>query len=320
MPFSDDLYDRILKHPREQDPGIDSLLVVSGYATAAMASYHIEDLQKENREIKTDLIVGMTPRDGILESDHKGFIDLVNKFPNRFSCRYIVGNHPVHSKLYVWCEKEIPKVAFTGSANYTQTALLSRQGELVTDCDPNFGFDYFYSFESATIFCDDPYVGNSTKIYRREVQQRNSTIAQPAEDSSDFPSVDVTLIQRGEQVGKRSGLNWGQRPEEGRDPNQAYIPLRADIYRSDFFPEIGQHFTVITDDNITLTCSRAQQNGKAIHTPLNNSEVGKYFRSRLDVPDGEIVTLEHLERYGRTDVTFFKLDEENYYMDFRRKS
>ena len=30
------------------------------------------------------------------------------------------------------------------------------------------------------------------------------------------------------------GLNWGQR--ENRDPNQAYLQLEPDVYKSDFFP------------------------------------------------------------------------------------
>jgi hypothetical protein len=34
------------------------------------------------------------------------------------------------------------------------------------------------------------------------------------------------------------------------------------------------------------------------------------------MPNGSYISRTDLENYGRTDVTFYKLDEEQYYMDF----
>ena len=59
-----------------------------------------------------------------------------------------------------------------------------------------------------------------------------------------------------------------------------------------------------------------QQNDKAITTPARNSDLGEYFRNRLGLANGDFVTREDLDRYGRTNVIFIKLDEETYYMDF----
>ncbi len=85
-----------------------------------------------------------------------------------------------------------------------------------------------------------------------------------------------------------------------------------------FFPDIGVQFTVYTDNDKVLICTRAQQNGKAIHTPHDNSIIGKYFRERLGLRLGALVRKEDLERYGRTDIVFYKIDNETYYMDFSR--
>lgn len=307
MLLTKDLYEDLLVKPQKENSNLNSLLVFSGYATAAMASYYLEDLEKrEVSDIKIDLILGMTPRDGLRESDHKGFVSLMNEFSGKFSCSYMMNDQsPVHSKLYVWCQDEIPRMAFVGSANYTQTALLSKQGEVMADCDPQSGFDYFNSFDSKTIYCNNDEVEDFIKLSRS---------AEKSGDETEFDFVNVSFLTGKQQVGDISGLNWGQR--SGRNPNQAYIPLRAPVYRTDFFPGIGKHFTVLTDDKKILICSRAQQRGKAIHTPLNNSQMGEYFRNRLGVPNGAKVTREHLEKYGRTDVKFLKIDEENYYMDF----
>lgn len=59
-----------------------------------------------------------------------------------------------------------------------------------------------------------------------------------------------------------------------------------------------------------------QQGDKAITTPENNSKLGEYFRYRLGLPNGAFVTKNDLIRYGRTDVDFYKIDDEQYYMDF----
>ncbi len=77
-----------------------------------------------------------------------------------------------------------------------------------------------------------------------------------------------------------------------------------------------QHFLVITDDNHTLLLRVEQQNDKAITTPESNAKIGEYFRSRLSLEEGAYVWKADLERYGRTNVTFYKIDDEQFYMDF----
>lgn len=124
----------------------------------------------------------------------------------------------------------------------------------------------------------------------------------------------LSLLQRGGVVAEKSGLNWGQRP--GRDLNQAYIPLPSRIAKIGFFPLNKAHFTVLTDDRKQLILRIEQQEDKAITTPLSNALLGEYFRNRLGLANGQYVTKSDLERYGRTEVDFYKLDDETFYMDF----
>ena len=124
------------------------------------------------------------------------------------------------------------------------------------------------------------------------------------------------MLTKTGEIHNKGGLNWGQR--EGREPNQAYIQLPPVVYKSNFFPLRATHFTVLTDDNKTLICTRAQKDkfGNAIETPHNNSLLGEYFRNRLGLSNGSFITKQDLVKYGRTDITFYKIDDENYYMDF----
>lgn len=117
-----------------------------------------------------------------------------------------------------------------------------------------------------------------------------------------------------EKVPARSGLNWGQRPR--RNQNQAYLPVPAEVQRSNFFPEKGTEFQAIADDGTEFKFVRAQVNGKGIHSLPTNDLIGAYFRSRLKLESGELIVLTHLLLYGRTTVDFYKIDVDLFYMDF----
>lgn len=107
------------------------------------------------------------------------------------------------------------------------------------------------------------------------------------------------------------GLNWGNR--DNRDPNQAYLQLTPEIYKSKFFPEKGKYFIVETDDNKTLILNRAQKGiGTALQTPENNALLGLYIRSRLGIADGLEITKEDVIKSGITDLFFFKKDDLHY--------
>ncbi|WP_083849419.1 restriction endonuclease PLD domain-containing protein [Spirochaeta africana] len=133
----------------------------------------------------------------------------------------------------------------------------------------------------------------------------------------DYPYERLPLtIRKGnnEQVPYTSGLNWGQRP--GRNQDQAYLAVPAHIQKSGFFPLAGEIFKVYTDDGEIWDCARRQANGKAIHTIDDNSKLGLYFRKRLNLYPGDLITINHLLNYGRTSVEFYKKSRYEFILDF----
>ena len=114
------------------------------------------------------------------------------------------------------------------------------------------------------------------------------------------------------------GLNWGQR--DGREANQSYLQLDSEVYNSNFFPKKGTYFLVNTDDSETFVMTRAQKtdDGTAIQTPEKNSILGLYIRKRLGVTEGLEITKEHILDYGRIEMTFKKVDERHFYLDFSK--
>ncbi len=315
--FNSAMVDRILIEPIKR--GAQQLLMLSGYATPTMASWHmirIKELKMAPIDIK--LIVGMTNYDGLTIDAHEGFKQLVNAQNgsdfSKFQCQYIYQGAPVHSKLYIWLKDGKPLEACTGSANYTQAGFSIGRREYIVPCNPQEAFNYYNQIECDSIYCTHSEVeDNIVFTPMHPVLDSESEHTQALRGEGIVP-IKLSLLARNGETGTRSGLNWGQR--DGREPNQAYIGLPASIARSGFFPVEKQHFSVVTDDNKQLILRVEQQNDKAITTPMNNSLLGEYFRNRIGVANGAYVWRADLERYGRTDIDFYKLDDEHYYMDF----
>lgn len=323
------LYENCLIKPVRETSSIDELLIVSGYASAGMGTQHIADLKEAlgARAPKVRLIYGMATESGISSVQHEGFKHLCDS-TGRFSCSYLVRGEAVHAKVYVWCANGQPVVAFAGSANYSHNAFreANTRREVLTRCPEQKAFDYFRSLVRDTAECtDDAAVREVVGRYRhREPSVSPLGIIQIETDRNSrwyrCQKITASLLKEGGRISERgrvhtrAGLNWGQRP--GREPNQAYIPLKTSLEFSGFFPPLGECFTMLTDDGKVLECVTAQEHAKAIETYKSNRELGLYFRTRLGLQSGAYVNTEDLIRYGRTDVTIYKIDDENFALDF----
>ncbi|MDR0320822.1 MAG: NgoFVII family restriction endonuclease [Treponema sp.] len=323
-----DLYNEVLLKPCLE--GADTLKIISGYATSAMAFHHLEELTNKNSNIHISLLLGMCPSDGISFSNHRGFLNIINSaYSNKFTCGYIFKYPPVHSKLYIWCKKNKLYRSFIGSANYTQNAFSKKQREVLAEINDNNVINYFSMVEKDSIYCENQEADQLIRIYNdknyykshlHEERDDRNTMIVPTQDEVEKRTI-LLVDRRTGEVQNVAGLNWGHRRNNpNRNRNEAYIQLPPDVYRSDFFPPKPQHFTVITDDSKTFICRRAQKTGTpgtAIETPHNNALLGEYFRNRMGLANGAFVTRRDLDNYGRIDVTFYKFDDENYYMDFQ---
>ena len=302
------LFRQVLLDPAKDFHG-GQLRIVSGFATANMADRHMEYLSKLEIDISIDLIVGMTAGQGIEEAQHRAFCKLSTSKPWElgFQCQYVSERPPVHAKTYVWLDKNgNPKLAFCGSANYTLSGFGKGQIEFMSATDPLVANQFYDRMLPISKDCNHPDIENMVRLLPSRERLRQG---------GDLETVRLSLFHSGrDETPKRSGINWGQR--QNRNKDQAYIHIPVNIQDSDFFPDRKQQFTVLTDDGVSFICVRAQDNGKGIHTTQDNSILGAYLRARMGVASGEYVTKQHLMEYGRTDVTFCKVDSETYLLDF----
>lgn len=305
--ITEDLFNEILVNPVRE--GASELLVVSGYANANMAYRHLaEDVIKE-KAVRVSLIYGMAVKDGVSLADHEGFKRLEGN--GLFQCHYRLALPAVHSKVYVWLDSGRPIKAFAGSANYTQQGfgLARNQGEAMAEVSPQVAFDYFELTRQGAMEARHDDIEEQVRLHN-DGQQPNG----------DNDCRTVSLLGRGGEVQRSAGLNWGHRQQTGysRNLDEAYIQIGAQLGREDFFPASPTRFTIHADDGAKFIVVRAQKSdpGDAIETPEDNSLLGGYFRNRIGVQSGVFVDRAMLEQYGRTDVVFCKIDDDDFLMDF----
>jgi len=301
-----DLFRKALVTPATKC-GFNRLLIVTGFATANMADRHMAKLAEFDTRVDIEVIVGMTRDQGIQKAQHYTFCRLVNERPYdmNLSCRYVVSGKPIHANTYCWLQDDTPSLAFAGSANYTVAAFGRSQVETLAEADSGIVFDFHKKVKRYTVNCLDSDIDQKVNLTKRIMSA----------DGSEKKVVLSLLVKQTGETPERSGINWGQR--EGRELNQAYINIPAKVGKSNFFPDRYEQFTVLTDDDYSFIMVRAQDSGKGLETTQNNSLLGKYLRDRIGVNPGQYVTRQHLVKYGRTDVTFIKIDDETYIMDFR---
>ncbi|MCJ8007279.1 restriction endonuclease PLD domain-containing protein [Lederbergia wuyishanensis] len=308
------IYDNDLIHAVIDTPyrrGNRHLSVVTGYASAPF----ILELLQNYKDLRLEVIVGMAKHDPINIWTHKEFKRMVEKY-DRLSIKYFIGERPIHSKIYYWHPTlDMQQLIFVGSANLTRNGFINFQevlAEVIMD-DPIRRLQ-----ENELVECIKENVEQYiTFSYANDREEIDAILLKTMAKKKYFVDLSLTeLRSKDRKVHKKSGLNWGQR--EGRDKNQAYIPVPLKVHKEkpDFFPKRGETFTLLTDDAESFVCVMAQDNAKAIESSYDNSLIGHYFRKRLGLEPGEAVKIEHLDDYGRDTVRIYKINTETYYMDF----
>ena len=310
--YSENIVEKILFEPIRT--GANRLCILSANATPSMASWLMTTYAERNMgEVSIELIMESVVDNGIDSASHEGFKELQRNNSSggsrNFCCSYLFLPPAEKKNYFIWLKDKTPVQAFTCSYDFTQASLLrNRRGSFRTQVAV-YTYEVYKKIIDRTIYCIHSEVEEHVLIH----SSKNPSLISGSRQAENKVLLPLVTRRTGEP-GTKSGLNWGQRTK--RNKNEAYIPLPSKIAKSGFFPLNKQHFLVITDDHHTLQLRVEQQNDKAITTPASNAQLGEYFRNRLGLANGAYVHSSDLKAYGRTDVAFYKIDEEQYYMDF----
>jgi len=314
--------EEIIFHRHETVPS-DELVILSGY----LGPNPVDRLK--NLPLNSTVIYGMYGDRGIQQRLHNALINIQITIP-RINIFY--STVPIHSKCYIWKNQNLIQHALIGSANFSTNGLSTPYREILAETTYDTFqplHDYIDRVMTNSILCTDI----------QDVRDGTTIIQTPSiQISTQFCR--MSLLGRGDILYSASGLNWGQGNGHVA-PNDAYIAIKKDYIRQypNLFPQ-KQDFTTMTniggrqnrhndiveiiwDDGMIMDGlfeGSQDENGlkypKQISSFPKKSFMGEYLRHRLGVPSGQPVTIDDLQRYGRTDIDISLQDEGIYYFDF----
>lgn len=128
-------------------------------------------------------------------------------------------------------------------------------------------------------------------------------------------------IQKGEKfIFERSGLNQWNADGRKRDFGEIYIPIPAELHKKypNFFPERDQDFNLQIPTGEIFTAKVCQENSKALMTNPNKALSDWLLRRVLQLDEGELATIEKLDKLGFDSVIIMKEENGDFKIDIMK--
>lgn len=127
-------------------------------------------------------------------------------------------------------------------------------------------------------------------------------------------------MKNGEKViYSKSGLNQWNAGGRARNLNEVYIPFNAtlrEMYEG-FFPPRDTPFEVLLPNGSSMSMKLCQENCKALMSNPNK-DLGQWLlRDVLKIQEGQIITYTDLLEVGIDSVSFQKIGDKKYKLDFK---
>jgi len=152
--------------------------------------------------------------------------------------------------------------------------------------------------------------------------------------SNDFKSATDTLVKgknyivlplygtknREKFVFKKSGLNQWNAGGRKRNMGEIYIPIPSNIHKEypNFFPERDEYFNLEIPTGEIFEAKVCQDNSKALMTNPNKALSDWLLRKILQLKEGELATIEKLNKLGFDSVIITKNKKGDFKIDIMR--
>ena len=119
---------------------------------------------------------------------------------------------------------------------------------------------------------------------------------------------------------ERSGLNQWNANGRKRDFGEVYIPIPAELHRKypNFFPKRDQDFSLQIPTGEIFSAKVCQENSKALMTNPNKALSDWLLRKVLQLEEGELATIEKLDKLGFDSVIIMKFDDGSFKIDIMK--
>jgi hypothetical protein len=121
-------------------------------------------------------------------------------------------------------------------------------------------------------------------------------------------------------VFEKSGLNQWNAGGRKRDIGKIYIPIPIEIHKNfpNFFPERDEHFNLQIPTGEVFDAKVCQDNSKALMTNPNKALSDWLLRKVLQLKEGELATVEKLDKLGFDSVIITKNNKSEFKIDIMK--
>ncbi|TPR15882.1 MULTISPECIES: restriction endonuclease PLD domain-containing protein [Apilactobacillus] len=311
---------------------IDELVIISGYIGPEPVS------RLKHLNLKTRIIAGMYSN-GINKHLYDSLDSSVKQNGN---LTIYYSKIDVHSKIYIWLEKNSPKYILMGSANFSNNGLQTNYRESLCDVDLNNSkrlMDYFKQIINQSTKSPKITVNNK-KVFNSGLIINSNSVTLPLYSNNK---------KMRNYVPTKSGLNWGSGSSNGHtSTGDAYIAIPVEVIKKlpNFFNPFDIYYKsksarlrksepieIIWDDGHVMQASlegKQVVNGisypKQIASYSNKTRkqlghgaksiLGRYLRKRMNIPLSKTIEYKDLINYGRTSINITKVSDGVYTADF----
>lgn len=122
------------------------------------------------------------------------------------------------------------------------------------------------------------------------------------------------------EVAEKSGLNQWNAGGRKRDLGEIYIPIPSELHKKypNFFPKRDQDFNLQIPTGEIFSAKLCQENSKALMTNPNKSLSDWLLRKVLQLKEGELATIEKLDKLGFDSVIITKTDNQDFKIDIMK--
>lgn len=142
-------------------------------------------------------------------------------------------------------------------------------------------------------------------------QKQGISLAKKMEKGQDFVMLPLYSYTKakGKYVAEKSGLNQFNAGGRRRNPLEVYIPIPKDVHNHypNFFPKRDEPFSLLLPNGEHLSAKICQDGGKALMSNPNLALGQWILRDVLKKKEGELVTIDDLNRLGFDSVCVEKL-------------
>ena len=193
---------------------------------------------------------------------------------------------------------------------------------------------YSFNYSKSTLFRKFIIPQNAFRLPIDIIEDPYSLLLELFEDNKDLKPANDKLVKgenfvilplygmyKGEKfIFERSGLNQWNANGRKRDFGEVYIPIPATLHRKypNFFPTRDEDFKLQIPTGEIFTAKVCQENSKALMTNPNKALSDWLLRRVLQLAEGELATIEKLDKLGFDSVIIFKDENGDFKIDIMK--